>query len=244
MRSVYGRERIFERHRHRYEVNSTYRERLDEAGMCFAGLSPDGALAEIVERPDHPWFVGGPVPPGAHLRARSNRIRCSPPSSGPRSSRRGWSRSIRERSEGDVSETPADPAGWRSATSRWATRCRSRSSRAPAPSRGATMRSGVSEALVEMTAAREHSVRLQELLRQGQPHLGRKPARHRHRRGARDPGGSARGPRLPGADRRAPAGAVRGRGAGGWTCSRSRRSSAARPTCCWRRAAHRQGRST
>ena len=58
VRSVYGRERIFERHRHRYEVNSTYRERLDEAGMCFAGLSPDGALAEIVERPDHPWFVG------------------------------------------------------------------------------------------------------------------------------------------------------------------------------------------
>ncbi len=58
VRSVYGRERIFERHRHRYEVNSTYRGRLDEAGMCFAGLSPDGALAEIVERPDHPWFVG------------------------------------------------------------------------------------------------------------------------------------------------------------------------------------------
>ncbi len=58
VRSIYGRERIFERHRHRYEVNSTYRERLDEAGMCFAGLSPDGALAEIVERPDHPWFVG------------------------------------------------------------------------------------------------------------------------------------------------------------------------------------------
>ena len=58
VRSIFGRERIFERHRHRYEVNSTYRERLDEAGMCFAGLSPDGALAEIVERPDHPWFVG------------------------------------------------------------------------------------------------------------------------------------------------------------------------------------------
>ncbi|MCY4480263.1 MAG: CTP synthase [Rhodospirillales bacterium] len=58
VRSIYGRERIFERHRHRYEVNSTYREQLDEAGMCFAGLSPDGALAEIVERPDHPWFVG------------------------------------------------------------------------------------------------------------------------------------------------------------------------------------------
>ena len=58
VRSAYGRERIFERHRHRYEVNSSYRERLDEAGMRFAGLSPDGSLAEIVERPDHPWFVG------------------------------------------------------------------------------------------------------------------------------------------------------------------------------------------
>ena len=58
VRSVYGRARISERHRHRYEMNSTYRERLDAAGMRVAGLSPDGALPEIVERPDHPWFVG------------------------------------------------------------------------------------------------------------------------------------------------------------------------------------------
>ena len=58
VRSVYGRERIFERHRHRYEFNIGYRERLCDAGMEVAGLSPDGTLAEIVERPDHPWFVG------------------------------------------------------------------------------------------------------------------------------------------------------------------------------------------
>ena len=58
VRSVYRRERIFERHRHRYEMNIGYREQLDDAGMRVAGLSPDGALTEIVERPDHPWFVG------------------------------------------------------------------------------------------------------------------------------------------------------------------------------------------
>ena len=58
VRSIYGTERIFERHRHRYEVNGAYRQRLDTAGMRVAGLSPDGALAEIVERPGHPWFVG------------------------------------------------------------------------------------------------------------------------------------------------------------------------------------------
>ncbi|MDE0389207.1 MAG: CTP synthase [Rhodospirillales bacterium] len=58
VRSIYANERIFERHRHRYEFNIRYRERLCDAGMEVAGLSPDGSLAEIVERPDHPWFVG------------------------------------------------------------------------------------------------------------------------------------------------------------------------------------------
>ncbi|MBN1435099.1 CTP synthase, partial [Candidatus Fermentibacterales bacterium] len=48
---------LYERHRHRYELNNDYREALSEAGMAFTGLSPDGALVEIVERPDHPWFV-------------------------------------------------------------------------------------------------------------------------------------------------------------------------------------------
>ena len=53
-----GAETISERHRHRYEVNSAYIEPLEKEGLIFAGMSPDGLLPEIVERPDHPWFVG------------------------------------------------------------------------------------------------------------------------------------------------------------------------------------------
>jgi len=53
-----GATSISERHRHRYEVNSTYREPLERGGLVFSGMSPDGLLPEIVERPDHPWFVG------------------------------------------------------------------------------------------------------------------------------------------------------------------------------------------
>ncbi len=56
--SIYGNEAISERHRHRYEVNTGYRERLEAGGLVFSGMSPDGMLPEIVERPDHPWFVG------------------------------------------------------------------------------------------------------------------------------------------------------------------------------------------
>ena len=58
--SVYGSNRISERHRHRYEVNVAYRDRLEEAGLQFAGMSPDGVLPETVEYPSdvHPWFVG------------------------------------------------------------------------------------------------------------------------------------------------------------------------------------------
>ena len=55
---IYGTDEISERHRHRYEVNINYRERLEEAGMRFSGLSPDGELPEIIELPDHPWFIG------------------------------------------------------------------------------------------------------------------------------------------------------------------------------------------
>jgi CTP synthase len=55
---IYGRNRISERHRHRYEVNFTYRERLEKAGLRFSGLSPDRKLPEIIEIPSHPWFVG------------------------------------------------------------------------------------------------------------------------------------------------------------------------------------------
>ena len=53
-----GATTISERHRHRYEVNSAYREPLEAGGLVFSGMSPDGLLPEIVERPDHPWFVG------------------------------------------------------------------------------------------------------------------------------------------------------------------------------------------
>jgi CTP synthase len=56
--TIYGGNDISERHRHRYEVNTAYRERLEQGGLVFSGMSPDGMLPEIVERPDHPWFVG------------------------------------------------------------------------------------------------------------------------------------------------------------------------------------------
>jgi CTP synthase len=56
--SIYGSTQISERHRHRYEVNSHYVEVLQKGGLQFSGMSPDGRLPEIVERPDHPWFIG------------------------------------------------------------------------------------------------------------------------------------------------------------------------------------------
>ncbi|MPY68480.1 MAG: CTP synthase [Alphaproteobacteria bacterium] len=55
---IYGADDISERHRHRYEVNINYGPRLEAAGLVFSGLSPDGVLPEIIELPDHPWFIG------------------------------------------------------------------------------------------------------------------------------------------------------------------------------------------
>lgn len=55
---IYGSDMISERHRHRYEVNVSYRSALEEAGLKFSGLSPDNRLPEIVELPDHPWYIG------------------------------------------------------------------------------------------------------------------------------------------------------------------------------------------
>ncbi len=55
---IYGKTRISERHRHRYEVNMRYRNQLEAVGLRFSGISPDGLLPEIVEIPDHPWFIG------------------------------------------------------------------------------------------------------------------------------------------------------------------------------------------
>ncbi|HET6158158.1 MAG TPA: CTP synthase [Dongiaceae bacterium] len=56
--NIYGKTAISERHRHRYEVNINYKERLEKQGLLFSGMSPDGILPEIVEIPDHPWFIG------------------------------------------------------------------------------------------------------------------------------------------------------------------------------------------
>jgi CTP synthase len=58
LHDVYGTEEIFERHRHRYEVNIAYQEKLEAAGMLFSGVSPDGNLPECVELKNHPWYIG------------------------------------------------------------------------------------------------------------------------------------------------------------------------------------------
>ncbi|MCI7422379.1 MAG: CTP synthase, partial [Ruminococcus sp.] len=58
VRSIYGEELIYERHRHRFELNNAFRRQLTESGLQLAGISPDGKLVEIVELTDHPWFIG------------------------------------------------------------------------------------------------------------------------------------------------------------------------------------------
>jgi CTP synthase len=55
---IYGATEISERHRHRYEVNTAYKGRLEQRGVRFSGMSPDGILPEIIEYEDHPWFIG------------------------------------------------------------------------------------------------------------------------------------------------------------------------------------------
>ena len=60
---AYKKELIYERHRHRYEVNNKFRKKLSESGMVFSGLSPDNSLVEIIELPSHPWFVAGQFHP-------------------------------------------------------------------------------------------------------------------------------------------------------------------------------------
>ncbi len=66
---AYGKKLINERHRHRYEVNNHFRQQLEEAGMVFSGVSPDNMLVEILELPDHPWFVAGQFHPELRSRA-------------------------------------------------------------------------------------------------------------------------------------------------------------------------------
>src|SRR5690606_17519922 len=56
--AIYGKDVIVERHRHRYEFNNNYREPLEARGLVIAGTSTDGMLVEVIELPDHPWFIG------------------------------------------------------------------------------------------------------------------------------------------------------------------------------------------
>ena len=69
--AVYGTEVIYERHRHRFEVNNRFRGLLENAGMLLSGQSPDGRLVEIVELRDHPWFVASQFHP--EFRSRPER---------------------------------------------------------------------------------------------------------------------------------------------------------------------------
>jgi CTP synthase len=68
---AYGEEVVYERHRHRFEFNNEYREVMNENGMIFSGLSPNGRLVEIIELADHPWFVASQFHP--EFRSRPNR---------------------------------------------------------------------------------------------------------------------------------------------------------------------------
>ena len=56
--SIYRKNKINERHRHRYEVNYNYKKQIEKSGVVLSGMSPDGNLVEIMERDDHPWFIG------------------------------------------------------------------------------------------------------------------------------------------------------------------------------------------
>ena len=69
--SLYGTDRIEERHRHRFEVNNEYRDQLAAGGLVFSGVNPEKNLAEIVELPGHPFFVGTQFHP--EFRSRPNR---------------------------------------------------------------------------------------------------------------------------------------------------------------------------
>ena len=68
---LYGSAEILERHRHRYEVNNDYRDALLAGGMIFAGTSPDNHIVEMVELPEHPWFVAGQFHP--EFKSRPNK---------------------------------------------------------------------------------------------------------------------------------------------------------------------------
>ncbi|NTW05009.1 MAG: CTP synthase, partial [Peptococcaceae bacterium] len=68
---AYGQDEIHERHRHRYELNNEHRSQIEEMGMVISGTLPDGSLAEIIELPDHPWFLATQFHP--EFKSRPNR---------------------------------------------------------------------------------------------------------------------------------------------------------------------------
>ena len=82
-RELYGEAVVHERHRHRYEVNNHLRPQLVDAGLVVSGTVYEGRLVEIVELPDHPWFVASQYPPGVQVAA------CAPGAAVPRLRRRG-----------------------------------------------------------------------------------------------------------------------------------------------------------
>jgi len=71
---VYNRKKISERHRHRYEFNNAYRERLEAGGLVLSGLSPDAGLVEMIELRNHPWFIASQF----HPELRSRPMDCHP----------------------------------------------------------------------------------------------------------------------------------------------------------------------
>ncbi len=107
--AAYGTLDISERHRHRYEVNNNYREAMAERGMVFSGLSPDGNLVEILELPDHPWFLGCQF----HPELKSRPMRPHPLFSafvGAAKERRGAGESDAERRDRSERELDSEPA--------------------------------------------------------------------------------------------------------------------------------------
>ena len=94
-RETYGEAVIYERHRHRYEVNNRYRSRLEDAGLVCSGTSPDDRLVEFVELPDHPFFAGTQAHP--EFKSRPNR---------PHPLFAAFVRAARERAEGRLPRLP------------------------------------------------------------------------------------------------------------------------------------------
>ena len=108
----YGAEVVYERHRHRFEVNNAYRDRLGEAGMRWSGVEPDDRLVEFIELRDHPWFVATQAHP--ELKSRPNRPHPSVPRLRGRRGAGAWAcRPLRRRAS---SRTDAAPAPKRRAT--------------------------------------------------------------------------------------------------------------------------------